>query len=39
VNPADISGIKKSEYLKDIINERATNSEKKNIRELHRRKN
>jgi hypothetical protein len=36
VKLADISGIKKSEYLKDKINELATNSKNKNIRDLHR---
>jgi hypothetical protein len=33
---ADISGIKKREYLKDKINELAMNSKKKNIRDLYR---
>jgi hypothetical protein len=36
VNPADISGIKKREYLKDKINELGTNSKNKNIRDLYR---
>jgi hypothetical protein len=35
VKPAGISG-KKREYLKENINEFATNSKKKNIREFHR---
>jgi hypothetical protein len=34
VKPVDIPGIKKREYLKDTINELATNS-KKNIRDLY----
>jgi hypothetical protein len=36
VKPADISGIKKREYLKVKINEFATNSKHKNIRDLYR---
>jgi hypothetical protein len=35
MKPADISGIKR-EYLKDKINELATNSNNKNIRGLYR---
>jgi hypothetical protein len=35
VKPADISGIKR-EYLKDKMNDFATNSKNKNIRDLHR---
>jgi hypothetical protein len=35
VKPADISG-KKREYLKDKINELATNSKDKNITDLYR---
>jgi hypothetical protein len=35
VKPADTSGIKR-EYLKDRINELATNSKNKNIRYLYR---
>jgi hypothetical protein len=35
VKPADISGIKR-EYLKDKINELATNSKNKVIRDLYR---
>jgi hypothetical protein len=35
VKPADISG-KKREYLKGKINELATNSKNKNIRDLYR---
>jgi hypothetical protein len=35
MKPADISGIKR-EYLKDKINELATNSKNKNIRDLYR---
>jgi hypothetical protein len=31
VKPADISGIKREEYLKDKINELATNRENKNL--------
>jgi hypothetical protein len=34
VKPADISGIKKREYLKDKINELARNIKAKNIRDL-----
>jgi hypothetical protein len=33
VKPADISGIKKREYLKEKINELATNSKNRNIRD------
>jgi hypothetical protein len=36
VKPADISGIKKNEYLKDKINELTTNSKNKNIGDLYR---
>jgi hypothetical protein len=36
VKPADISGLKKREYLKDKINELATNSKNKYIRDLYR---
>jgi hypothetical protein len=37
VKPAGISGIKKKrEYLKNKIDELATNSENKNIRDLYR---
>jgi hypothetical protein len=36
VKPAGISGIKKRECLKDKINELATNSENKIIRDLYR---
>jgi hypothetical protein len=36
VKPADISGKKKKEHLKDKINELATNSKNKNIRNLYR---
>jgi hypothetical protein len=36
VKPADISGIKKREYLKDKINELASNIKSKNIRDLYR---
>jgi hypothetical protein len=36
VKPADISGIKKKEYLKDKINELATSSKNQNIRDLYR---
>jgi hypothetical protein len=36
VKPADISGIKKREDLKDRINELATNSKNKNIIPLKR---
>jgi hypothetical protein len=36
VNPADISGIKKREYLKGKMNELATNSKNKNVRDLYR---
>jgi hypothetical protein len=34
VKPADLSGIKRREYLKDKINDLATNSKNKNIRDL-----
>jgi hypothetical protein len=34
--PADISGLKKREYLKVKINELAMNSKNKNIRDLYR---
>jgi hypothetical protein len=34
VKPADISGIKKREYLKDKINKLALNSKNKNIKDL-----
>jgi hypothetical protein len=34
VKPADISGIKKEEYLNDEISELATSSKNKNIRDL-----
>jgi hypothetical protein len=36
VKPAGISGIKKRKYLKDKINELATDSKNKNIRGLYR---
>jgi hypothetical protein len=36
VKPANISGIKKREYLEDKINELATNSKNKNIRDLYK---
>jgi hypothetical protein len=36
VKPADISGKEMREYLKDKINELATNSKNKNIRDLYR---
>jgi hypothetical protein len=36
VKPADILGIRKTEYLKNQINELATNSKNKNIRDLYR---
>jgi hypothetical protein len=36
MKPADISGKKKKEYLKDKMNKLATNSKKKNIRDLYR---
>jgi hypothetical protein len=36
MKPADISGEKKGECLKDKINELATNSKNKNIRDLFR---
>jgi hypothetical protein len=36
VKPADFWGEKKKEYLKDRINELATNSENTNIRDLYR---
>jgi hypothetical protein len=36
VKPSDISGIKKREYLKDNINELATNSKNKNIKDPYR---
>jgi hypothetical protein len=36
MKPADILGIKKREYLKDKINELATNSKNKNFRDLYR---
>jgi hypothetical protein len=36
VKAADISGIKKREYLKDKINELATNSKNRNIIFLYR---
>jgi hypothetical protein len=36
VEPADISGIKRKECLKDKINELATNIKNKNIRDPHR---
>jgi hypothetical protein len=36
VKPADISGIKKREYVKDKINEPATKNKNKNIRDLYR---
>jgi hypothetical protein len=36
VKPADISGIKIREYVKDKINELATFSKNKNIRDLYR---
>jgi hypothetical protein len=39
VKPGDISGIKKKEYLKDKINDLATNSKNKNIRDLYRGRN
>jgi hypothetical protein len=39
VKPADISGIKRGEYLKYKIEDLATNSENKNIRELYSRIN
>jgi hypothetical protein len=39
VKPADISRIKKREYVKDKISELATNSKNKNIRDLYRGKN
>jgi hypothetical protein len=39
VKPADISGIKKREYLKDRINELATNRKNKNIREGYQPRN
>jgi hypothetical protein len=39
VKLADISGKKKREYLKDKINELATNSKNKNMRNLYRRIN
>jgi hypothetical protein len=35
VKPSDISGKKKREYLKDKMNELATNSKNKNIRGLY----
>jgi hypothetical protein len=38
VKPAGISGIKKRQYLKDKIDELATNSKTKKIRELYREK-
>jgi hypothetical protein len=36
VKPADSSGIKKREYLRDKINDLAKNSRHKNIRDLYR---
>jgi hypothetical protein len=36
VKPADISGIKEREYLRDKINKPARNSKNKNIRHLNR---
>jgi hypothetical protein len=36
VKPAGISGIRKREYLKDRIDELATNSKNKNVRDLYR---
>jgi hypothetical protein len=36
VKLVDISGTKKREYLKDKINELATRSKNKNIRDLYR---
>jgi hypothetical protein len=36
VKPADISGIKRGNICKDKINEFATNSKNKNIRDLYR---
>jgi hypothetical protein len=39
MKPADVSGIKRKEYLKDKINEFATNSENRNNRDLYRRIN
>jgi hypothetical protein len=35
VKPADISGIKRKEYLKDRIHELATDDKNKNNRDLH----
>jgi hypothetical protein len=37
MKPADISGIKRRDYLKDKINELAINCKNKNIRDLYRR--
>jgi hypothetical protein len=36
VKPTDISGIKRGKYLKDKINELATNGKNKNISDLCR---
>jgi hypothetical protein len=36
MKPAGISGIRREEYLKDKVNELATNSKNKNIRYLCR---
>jgi hypothetical protein len=36
VKPADISGIKRRDYLKDKINELVTNSKNKNSRDLNK---
>jgi hypothetical protein len=36
VKPAGILGIKKREYMKEKINEVASNSKNKNIRDLYR---
>jgi hypothetical protein len=36
MKPADIAGIKRGQYLRDKINELATNSINKNIRDLFR---
>jgi hypothetical protein len=36
VKPAGISGTKQTEYLKDKIDEHATNSKNENIRHLYR---
>jgi hypothetical protein len=36
MKPADISGIKTREYLKDKLNGLATNNKNKNIRDLYR---